>query len=36
VKERHENDQNDQEDGSIALIEAIVSTLAFAAGMKIT
>jgi hypothetical protein len=31
-----ERDENDQEDGSITLIEAVVSTLAFAAGMKIT
>jgi hypothetical protein len=32
-KERHESDQ---EDGSIKLIEAVISTAALAAGMKIT
>jgi hypothetical protein len=35
-KECYENDRNDQEDRFITVFEAVVSTLAFAVGMKIT
>ena len=34
--EGKESYESDQEDGSITLIEAVVSTLEFAAGIKIT